>query len=162
MANVECKTCDANTYQADHKTEWVNHDNKTDCLSCPRDSEDNLVMFAAQTKSKTVQGCSACPGGKTAGTTACENCDSGQFSSEDTALKCDKCKVGQFQNKAGQAACIDCIPGMYQDEEGENKCRECQEGKHEAEPAAGIIVKRDTPTVCTECKYKCFFISFHL
>ena len=31
--SVKCKTCDANTYQADDKKEAVNHDNKEeDCL----------------------------------------------------------------------------------------------------------------------------------
>ena len=215
-----------NTYQADHKTESVNHDEEADCLDCPKDSDGYLVMFAAQTESNVVQGCSACPAGKEAGITECEQCLAGQFSSSDTDLKCEACDIGKYQskpglpscitcipgqnqdvqggtsckdcgvgqfrqskkvdsegqltdestdptscvdcpkgsyqNEVGLAYCINCIPGQYQDVEGETKCRECQEGKHEAEPGAEIIVKRDTPTVCTECKYKCFFVSSYL
>ena len=225
--SVKCKTCKVNTYQADDSSESVNHDEEADCLSCPRDAKDNLTMFAAQTESNVVQGCSACPAGKQAGSTVCVNCVVGQVSSSTTELKCEACDIGKYQskpglpscfecipgqyqnvqggtsckdcgigqfrqskkvldsngqltdestdpttcvdcpkgsyqNEEGLAYCISCIPGQYQDAEGETKCRECQEGKHEAEPGAGIIVKRDTPTVCTECKYKCFFVSFHL
>jgi hypothetical protein len=109
------------------------------------------------------------------GGTSCKDCGVGQFrqskkvdsegqlTDESTdPTTCVDCPKGSYQNEAGLAYCINCIPGQYQDVEGETKCRECQEGKHEAEPGAGIIVKRDTPTACTECKYKCFFISFHL
>jgi len=113
------------------------------------------------------QGCTPCAAGKAADDTTkssgiCMDCQAGQVSSSATDLKCESCGKGKYQNEKGLPSCIKCIPGQYQDVEGETKCRECQQGKHEAEPGAGIIVKRDTPTVCTECKYKCFFISFHL
>ena len=157
VKNVKCKTCDANTYQADHEMEAGSHNNKTeDCIKCA------AGFFAKHTGSIAVRGCSPCAAGKQAGTTECTECLPGQVSSSITDLKCEDCKVGKYQDQTGLPSCIKCIPGQYQDVEGETKCRECREGKHEAEPGAGIIVKRDTPTVCTECKYKCFFISFHL
>jgi len=110
------------------------------------------------------------------GGTSCKDCGIGQFRQSKKVLDsngqltdestdpttCVDCPKGSHQNEKGLAYCINCIPGQYQDVEGETKCRECQEGKHEAEPGAGIIVKRDTPTVCTECKYKCFFVSSYL
>ena len=121
MENVQCKTCKVNTYQADDKTESVNHDEEADCLSCPRDSKDNLVMFASQTESNVVQGCSACPAGKEAGTTECEQCLAGQVSSSATNLKCEDCKVGYYQDQKGFPSCSKCIPGEYQKEEGKEE-----------------------------------------
>ena len=157
MADVECKTCDANTYQADDKMEAASHNDKEDCIECA------TGLFAKQTEALPVQGCSACPAGREAGSTKCEKCLGGQFSSSATDLKCESCGIGKYQNEKGLPSCIKCIPGQYQDVEGETKCRECQEGKHEAdEPGAGILVKRDAPTVCIECKYKCFFVSSYL
>ena len=102
--NVKCKTCDANTYQADHKKEAVNHDNKEDdCLKCVpglfSDSGD--------------QGCSTCPAGKQADSTSCKNCLAGQVSSSATSLKCAECEVGHYQSKPGLPSCVECIPGEY-------------------------------------------------
>ena len=110
-----------NTYQADDQTEWVNHDSEADCLSCPRDSEHNLTMFAAQAESSVVQGCSACPAGKEAGSTECVNCVAGQVSSSATYLKCEDCKVGYYQDQKGFPSCSKCIPGEYQKKEGKTK-----------------------------------------
>ena len=111
--------------------------------------------------------CLPCPPGEAG--TPCASCKVGEYrpakteqGEETDPTICLSCPKGSYQNEEGLAYCINCIPGQYQDVEGKTKCRECQEGKHEAEPGAGIIVKRDTPTVCTECKYKCFFVSFHL
>ena len=117
-----------NTYQADDSSESVNHDEEADCLSCPRDSNNNLVMFAAQTESNVVQGCSACPAGKQASSTECVNCIAGQVSSSATDLECDECKVGQYQNKPGLPSCFECIPGMYSNKNGSSVCDECPAG----------------------------------
>ena len=110
-----------NTYQADHKTESVNHDEEADCLDCPKDSDGYLVMFAAQTESNVVQGCSACPAGKEAGITECEQCLAGQVSSSATNLECEDCKVGYYQDQKGLPSCSKCIPGEYQKEEGKEE-----------------------------------------
>jgi len=110
-----------NTYQADHKTESVNHDEEADCLDCPKDSDGYLVMFAAQTESNVIQGCSACPAGKQAGTTECTECLPGQVSSSITDLKCEDCKVGYYQDQKGLPSCSKCIPGEYQKEEGKEE-----------------------------------------
>ena len=121
MENVQCKTCKVNTYQADDRSEWVNHDSEDDCISCPKDDDGNLGMFAAQTESNAVQGCSACPAGKEAGITECEQCLAGQVSSSATDLKCEDCKVGYYQNEKGLPSCSKCIPGEYQKEEGKEE-----------------------------------------
>ena len=156
--SVKCKTCKNNTYQADDKTEWVNHDNETDCLSCPRDLEDNLIMFAAQSESKTVQGCSACPAGKQAGSTECVNCVAGRVSSSTTDLKCEKCDVGKYQNEPGLPSCIKCVPGQYQDAQHGISCQKCKIGQHDA----GNVSARDTPATCENCKYQMFISCFSI
>jgi hypothetical protein len=101
----------------------VNHDSEDDCLDCPKDSDSNLVMFAAQTESNVVQGCSACPAGKEAGITECEQCLPGQVSSSATNLECEDCKVGYYQNEKGLPSCSKCIPGEYQKEDGNEEVR---------------------------------------
>ena len=91
------------------------------------------------------------------------NCLAGQVSS--SGLKCEDCGIGKYQNENGLPSCIKCIPGQYQDEEGKTKCKECQEGRHDTAESVGsdgkqnqvAEIKRDKPTVCEECEYKCFF-----
>ena len=129
VENVQCKTCKVNTYQADDRSEWVNHDSEDDCISCPKDDDGNLGMFAAQTDSMVVQGCSACPAGKQAETASCEDCVAGQVSSKFTKNeRCEKCPVGTTQKVSGTTSCIDCIPGQYQSEEAQPECNYCPSG----------------------------------
>ena len=108
VSNVECKTCNANTYQADNRSAAVNHDNKEDCLKCP----DEMYSEPGQ------QGCTPCAAGKAADNTTkssgiCMDCQAGQVSSSATDLKCEKCQVGYYQNEKGLPSCIRCIPGKY-------------------------------------------------
>ena len=142
VANVECKTCDANTYQADHKMEAGSHNEKEDCIECA------TGLFAKQTETLPVQGCSACPAGKQAGSTECEECLAGQVSSSKTKLKCEHCDVGYYQNEEGLPSCIRCIPGQYQGLKGRTKCEECQQGRRDA----GKWPTRNASTVCEKCE----------
>ena len=108
VTNVTCKTCHANTYQADERSAAVNHDNEADCLKCP----DEMYSEPGQ------QGCTPCAAGKAADDTTtssgiCTDCQAGQVSSSATDLKCEKCKVGYYQNEKGLPSCIRCIPGKY-------------------------------------------------
>ena len=116
------------------------------------------------------QGCTPCAAGKAADDTTkstgiCVDCVAGQVSSSDTGLKCAACEIGMYQNKPGLPSCDECIPGQYQDDEGKTKCKECQEGRHDTAESAGsdgkqnqvAEIKRDKPTVCEECEFKCFF-----
>ena len=144
VANVECKTCDANTYQADKRSAAVNHDNEADCLDCPG------KMYSEPGQ----QGCTPCAAGKAADDTTkssgiCTDCQAGQVSSSATDLKCEKCKVGYYQNEEGLPSCIKCIPGRYQDEKGEDKCEQCQHGQHDT----GKWPTRNVSTVCEGCEY---------
>ena len=174
QGGTSCKDCGVGQFRQSKKVDSEGQltDESTDptsCVDCPKGSYQNEVGLAY---------CINCIPGQyqdVQGGTSCKDCGVGQFrqskkvdsegqlTDESTdPTSCVDCPKGSYQNEVGLAYCINCIPGQYQDVEGETKCRECQEGKHEAEPGAEIIVKRDTPTVCTECKYKCFFISFHL
>ena len=94
----------------------MNHDNEAeDCIKCA------TGLFAKQTEALPVQGCSACPAGRQAGSTDCEKCLGGQFSSSATDLKCEMCKVGYYQDQKGFPSCSKCIPGEYQKEEGKEE-----------------------------------------
>ena len=138
VENVQCKTCKVNTYQADDRSEWVNHDSEDDCISCPKDDDGNLGMFAAQTDSMVVQGCSACPAGKQAETASCEDCVAGSFSNSVLTVlpsglvgissRCQKCPVGTTQKLSGTTSCMACIPGQYQSEEAQPECNHCPSG----------------------------------
>ena len=143
MKNVKCKTCDANTYQADHEMEAGSHNNKTeDCIKCA------AGFFAKHTESIAVRGCSPCAAGKQAGTTECTECLPGQVSSSATDLKCEHCDVGYYQNEEGLPSCIRCIPGQYQGLKGKTNCEECQQGRRDA----GKWPTRNASTVCEKCE----------
>ena len=149
VSDVECKACKVNTYQADDRIEWVNHDNEADCISCA------AGLFAKQIANRLDQGCSTCPAGKQAGNISCETCQAGQISLSETDLKCVECNVGKYQNEPGLPSCIKCIPGQYQDQKGEMSCKECQQGRHDA----GRVPARNASTVCEDCEYIFFFFS---
>ena len=131
-----------NTYQADDKTEPVNHDDEADCIPCA------TGLFAKQLADNPDQGYSTCPAGKQAGNTTCEKCGIGHYSSSETDLKCVKCEIGFFQKEEGFPSCSKCIPGRYQDDTGKSECEECQQGHYDA----GKTSTRDASTVCEKCE----------
>jgi len=147
VADVQCKTCKMNTYQADDKREWVNHDNEADdCIPCLK----NLFSKAGD------PGCSPCAAGKTAGTTECVKCVAGQVSSSATDLKCAECVAGKYQDQEGLPSCTECLPGQYQDVGGEIQCKQCPKGQHDAN--SFMSKYRDASTVCEDCE--CIYIQY--
>ena len=100
--------------------------------------------------------CPDCTAGKysgAAGSTTCQTCSSGTFSTT-TSSVCTTCTAGTYASNAGAIQCTDCAAGTYSGA-GASVCLECAIG---TESAAGSSICTDCVAgkyvlngVCTDC-----------
>ena len=117
------------------------------CESCPSHSTTQSVGSDARADCLCVQGftgengsqCSACETGQykaALGSSACDNCPKGTFSSQGSAASvssCQDCAAGKYSSTPGAAACEACEAGKYSTSPGSytaSDCSSCDAGSY--------------------------------
>jgi len=99
------------------------------CEWCPPGRFSNrITLTSVSNEAIDTYRCDACPAGQkqsTGGSTFCEDCASGSFSSSPATVKCKLCPVGEYMPTSGAIRCERCDAPMVTTQEASRFVTEC-------------------------------------
>jgi len=99
------------------------------CEWCPPGRFSNrITLTSVSNEAIDTYRCDACPAGQkqsTGGSTFCEDCASGSFSSSPATVKCKLCPVGEYMPTSGASRCERCDAPMVTTQEASRFVTEC-------------------------------------
>lgn len=99
------------------------------CEWCPPGRFSNrITLTSVSNEAIDTYRCDACPAGQkqsTGGSTFCEDCASGSFSSSPATVKCRLCPVGEYMPTSGASRCERCDAPMVTTQEASRFVTEC-------------------------------------
>jgi Tyrosine-protein kinase ephrin type A/B receptor-like len=145
--SVQCTECPAGRFQNQTSLKCEpcptgHFSNMSSQISC---SQCALGSVAMQVGSVA---CSACAAGRfhnvsdSVGTSFCQPCATGYFSSTDGQTSCSSCSPGAFSNIVGSVGCVECPAGRFSNTNATSDCAPC--AQHHFAPTPGL-------TSCMSC-----------